>query len=310
MNANETDPTAPQPPASESPQPTNTQRLWTPWRMRYVGGGAAEPGCLFCNRLAADDDVRSLIFYRDDRVFVIMNLFPYNTGHVMIVPNDHAATPESAAETTLARMGTLLRPTLRALRRALNADGFNAGLNVGSVAGAGVADHLHLHLVPRWQGDANFMPILGSTMVLPELIPVTYAKLRAELDRELAGHAETSYDVSIVVLSQNASSVLLDGTGQRASLPSTSAGPGQAIWRAIAQHLTELGVEAILAGWAGPTRASSAGRPALTYLASTFSPATETIRFEPVERAFSLLASEDDRAVLRNAVAHLAPLGA
>src|SRR5262249_61815597 len=118
---------------------------------------------------AADDDVRSLILYRGDRVFVIMNLFPYNTGHVMIVPNDHVPSPESADEATLSAIGTLLRPTLRALRRALNADGFNVGVNVGAVAGAGVADHLHQHVVPRWQGDANFMPILASTMVLPEL---------------------------------------------------------------------------------------------------------------------------------------------
>ena len=162
-----------------------SDRLWAPWRMRYVAGGDREEGCLFCNRLAEKDDVRSLILYRGDSAFVIMNRYPYNTGHVMIVPNTHVSSPEDADSEVMSEMAGLRKPVLRAIRRTLSPEGFNLGLNIGTTAGAGIADHLHEHVVPRWHGDANFMPILASTMVMPELIPVTYAKLRAELDREL-----------------------------------------------------------------------------------------------------------------------------
>jgi ATP adenylyltransferase len=274
--------------------------------MRYVGGSAREEGCLFCNRLASDDDVRSLILYRGDRAFVIMNLFPYNTGHVMIVPNDHVATPETAGDATLASLAALLRPTLRALRRALNADGFNVGMNVGAVAGAGVADHLHQHLVPRWQGDANFMPILAATMVLPELIPVTYAKLRAELGRELAGLADRSVEYTLVVLDDDLRRVLLHDSHGRAALPTATADPGQALWRSAALANAALCVDATLAGWAGPTQAETAERPALTFLASPATSPCAPLRFEPIERALSLLDGDDERAAVVNALAHLA----
>lgn len=290
---------------AESTLPTTQERLWTPWRMRYVGGGAGEPGCLFCNRLAADDDVRSLILHRGDQAFVIMNLFPYNTGHVMIVPNDHLASPETADESTLAGMGVVLRPSLRALRRALNADGFNVGINVGAIAGAGVADHLHQHVVPRWQGDANFMPILASTMVLPELIPVTYAKLRAELERELAGLADTVVAVKLVILVEDSSGVLIRETGHQVEFPSVSAQPGQAIWRAMGSFMTDEGIDAVLAGWAGPTRADSTGAAALTYRASR---STGSLRALTVDRALAELPA-DDRSTLRDAIANLAPVG-
>lgn len=153
----------------------HSQRLWTPWRMRYIGGDADEAGCIFCNRLTANDDVASLIVHRGEHCFAIMNLYPYNTGHVMIVPNTHVANIDELTAETLTEMALLLPVLTRALRRVLNCDGFNIGLNIGSVAGAGVADHLHEHVVPRWEGDANFMPIIGDTMVLPELIPATYA---------------------------------------------------------------------------------------------------------------------------------------
>jgi ATP adenylyltransferase len=294
--------------AAESALPTTQERLWTPWRMRYVGGGAAEPGCLFCNRLAADDDVRSLILHRGDMAFVIMNLFPYNTGHVMIVPNDHVASPETADESSLSSIGVLLRPTLRALRRALNADGFNVGINVGAVAGAGVADHFHQHVVPRWQGDANFMPILASTMVLPELIPVTYAKLRAELEREASGLAGTSFAIRLAILNQDASHVLVHDAKHEIALPTTSAEPGEAVSRAIGRFLTDEGIEAVLAGWAGPSRASRAQQPALTYLLSPSSLPKSTHRFMTVDVALTSLSREDDRSALRNAIAYLAPV--
>jgi ATP adenylyltransferase len=180
---------------------TQSQRLWAPWRMKYIGHESSETGCIFCNRLANDDDTKSLILRRTDHAFVIMNLFPYNTGHVMIVPNRHVADPGDLSPEELCAMGKLLPEMLSSLRRVLNPSGFNVGMNIGAVAGAGVADHLHQHVVPRWQGDANFMPILAGAVVMPELIPATYAKVRAEIERSLLPAKIRS--VAVVVLNRD-----------------------------------------------------------------------------------------------------------
>jgi len=236
----------------------HAERLWTPWRMRYVGGGTKEAGCVFCNRLAAADDVASLILWRAARSFVIMNLFPYNTGHLMLVPNAHVPGPEEAEPETLAEMAAIRQPVLRALRRALSCDGFNLGVNVGSFAGAGVAGHLHEHVVPRWAGDANFMPILAATMVLPELIPVTYAKLRAELERELAHPAS----LALVVVDPTGDRVLLEDDGR---VPTVEPRDGEAWWRSALRAASSLtGQEPTLLGWAGDERANH-GLPALAF---------------------------------------------
>lgn len=239
----------------EAAGPSELRRLWTPWRMRYVGGGAAEAGCVFCRSLEAEDDVRSLILHRGRQAFAIMNLYPYNTGHLMLVPNEHAASPEGTDPAGLVEMATLLPPTLRALRRVLGCDGFNLGLNVGAVAGAGVADHLHEHVVPRWRGDANFMPILASTMVLPELIPVTYAKCRAELGRELGG----SNVVACVVLADGGDDVMAVPDGDAWLLPRAAAAADEALWRAARRAVGAAVGEAELVGWAGPTSTAGAG---------------------------------------------------
>jgi ATP adenylyltransferase len=238
--------------ASSAAHPNETShRLWAPWRMRYVAGGHREDGCIFCNRLAENDDVRTLILHRGARAFVIMNLFPYNTGHVMIVPNAHVASPEDADPDMLAEMAALRGPVLRALRRALAPEGFNLGLNVGAVAGAGVSDHLHEHVVPRWGGDANFMPILAATSVMPELIPVTYAKLRAELERELLG----ATTVSTLVVSPDREFALADANGR---LPQVAASEGEPLWRAALREVHDRGaIDAELAGWAGAIRAGA-----------------------------------------------------
>lgn len=255
---------------SEPDEPTGMssgagqQRLWTPWRMRYVGGATTEEGCIFCNRLAADDDVESLILHRGNRAFVIMNLFPYNTGHLMIVPIAHVASPETADEATTVEMAALRAPVLRALRRALSPEGFNLGLNVGAVAGAGVSDHLHEHVVPRWHGDANFMPILANTMVMPELIPVTYAKVRAELERELRANDS----VLVAAIERGGNRVLLETSG---ALPLARGQDGEPLWRAALRLARSLGAaSAELVGWAGEPRAGS-GVPVLL-LEATFSP--------------------------------------
>lgn len=161
---------------------SDLERLWTPWRMAYIAKEQA-PACIFCAAAATLDDRKRLIVHRGERAFVIMNLFPYNTGHNMIVPYNHAASLADLSADTLAEMTLQLRWLTAALERLLRPAGFNVGLNIGAVAGAGIADHLHMHVVPRWVGDANFMPILSHTMVLPELLPITYAKLAGELTR-------------------------------------------------------------------------------------------------------------------------------
>ena len=234
--------------------PEPSQRLWTPWRMRYVGGEARVDGCLFCNQVAGADDVASLVLWRGPRVFVTMNLFPYNTGHVMVVPNAHVATPEETDPATLSEMATLLRPMLAASRRALACAGFNIGMNVGDVAGAGIAAHLHQHVVPRWTGDANFMPIIAGTMVLPEMIPVTYAKLRAEFAREL----DDAPDIVVAAVGADGTSLLVDAAGR---LPTVAAVSGQSLARTATDAAAALtGSVPQLVGWAGGRRADDGPR--------------------------------------------------
>jgi len=229
--------------------------------MRYVAGGEREEGCIFCNRLTGTDDVQSLILHRGETAFVIMNRYPYNTGHVMIVPNMHVSSPEDADPGVMSEMATLRGPVLRAIRRTLSAEGFNLGLNVGAVAGAGVADHLHEHVVPRWLGDANFMPILASTMVIPELIPVTYAKLRAELNREL----RIATSVTAILLSEDRDKVLVEESGE---LPLVDAREGEPIWRTALHDAFRRGaIGPEIVGWFG-TGQSNGERPAFVMRAS------------------------------------------
>lgn len=229
------------------------ERLWAPWRMRYVGGEHAEAGCIFCNRLAETDDRQSLILHRDELAFIIMNLYPYTTGHTMIVPMAHVPSPELANPEALAAMATLQSPLLRAVRRAISCHGFNLGTNVGAVAGAGVADHLHEHVVPRWSGDANFMPIVGNTVVMPELIPVTYAKLRAELVRELFGASQAE----CIVSASGSQIVLVDVAGDG---PRAPVFPDVPVWLSATRAISELcGSDAELIGWCEPGQAGGRG---------------------------------------------------
>ena len=284
--------------------------------MRYVGGGTRESGCIFCTRLADDDDVGSLIIHRGPRAFVILNRYPYNTGHLMLVPNDHVPDFESLDSAAIAGMAGLLPGLTRALRRSLGCDGFNIGVNVGAVAGAGVAAHLHQHVVPRWLGDANFMPILASTMVLPELIPVTYAKLRAELERELhPTHGDGSEgappgQIRTVLLAEGDTQVLLVGPAPDGHLPRTAANPDEPLWRAAIRGL-ELPAGVELAGWAGDRRTGSDAPPALAFRlpAGVDLPATPGAgaRWIPIATALATLVERTDRDTLRDALDQLAP---
>lgn len=146
--------------------------------MEYVGSTANPDGCVFCVNLAENDDEAARILYRGEAVFVILNAFPYNTGHLMVAPNRHVA---ALTELEPRERHELIDVTTRAVaivEEAIAAQGFNVGMNLGEVAGAGIPSHLHVHVVPRWAGDTNFMPVVGGTKVLPEMIEQTDAKLR------------------------------------------------------------------------------------------------------------------------------------
>ncbi|HZT31450.1 MAG TPA: HIT domain-containing protein [Bryobacteraceae bacterium] len=151
--------------------------LWSPWRYQYVSAAESPQGCIFCEKAAAKDDRANYILHRAAHNYVILNLFPYTCGHLMVVPYEHVATPEDLREETLTEMMRLVRESVRHLRTAYRPAGLNVGMNIGRTAGAGVADHVHMHVLPRWDGDANFMTAIGETRVLPEDLPTTYEKL-------------------------------------------------------------------------------------------------------------------------------------
>lgn len=158
-------------------------RLWSPWRYRYVTAASPADGCLFCGKAAApaSRDEAELILLRGERNLVLLNLYPYTSGHVMIAPYEHVATLAEARPETLAEMMTLAQRVEGVLRSVYQAHGLNLGMNLGQAAGAGVAGHIHLHLLPRWFGDVNFMTTVGETRVLPEDLGETYRKLQAAL---------------------------------------------------------------------------------------------------------------------------------
>ena len=153
--------------------------LWSPWRYRYVQGARGSSECIFCVEAAEDRDDENFIVYRARLNFVILNLFPYTSGHLMIAPYEHVATLEATADETLVEMMTLAKESQRQLGAIYHPHGFNIGMNIGEMAGAGIAGHIHMHVVPRWAGDANFMTTVGETRVLPEELPETYRKLKA-----------------------------------------------------------------------------------------------------------------------------------
>jgi ATP adenylyltransferase len=158
------------------------ERIFTPWRYQYVSTADTAPGCFLCEKPREDADERNLIVLRRERVYALLNLFPYNTGHVLIAPYAHTGDLLDLDEQTSAELMRVTRTLLAALRDEYHADGFNTGMNLGRSAGAGVPGHLHMHIVPRWSGDTNFMPVLAETKILPETLEQTYARLRARLD--------------------------------------------------------------------------------------------------------------------------------
>ena len=163
-------------------EPDPWQRLWTPHRLAYVQSGDrdpdATPPCPFC-RIPTLDDEAGLIVARGELVYAVLNLYPYNPGHLMVVPYRHLADYTELDPAELAEFTQFTRRALTVLRAVSGPHGFNIGINAGSAAGAGIAGHLHQHVVPRWGGDANFMPVIGQTKVLPQLLPETRSLLAA-----------------------------------------------------------------------------------------------------------------------------------
>ena len=153
------------------------RQLWAPWRMAYVGGERTHDDCVFC-AIGNGDDEGNRVVEQAELTFTVLNLFPYSSGHVMVVPRRHVPdiTHLDSAEGTAVFEGA--QRAVRALQDALSPNGFNLGINAGSGAGAGIADHVHLHVVPRWSGDTNFMPVLADVKVLPEHIDATAVRLR------------------------------------------------------------------------------------------------------------------------------------
>jgi ATP adenylyltransferase len=153
------------------------QRLWAPWRLEYIKSDKSGE-CIFCTKPAMGDDPAALIPYRGERCFVILNAFPYNNGHLMVAPFEHGGELEAVDEPTSLELMTLVQRSLRALGSAYGPEGYNVGLNQGRIAGAGMADHVHVHIVPRWAGDTNFMPVLSDTRVVNQSLDDSYQAIR------------------------------------------------------------------------------------------------------------------------------------
>ena len=154
------------------------EHLWSPWRMKYIENHGKEEGCVFCNEQAKEDSAANLIAFRGERAYIILNRYPYTSGHVMVVPFAHESTLEDLDASTRTEMMELTTRCIASLRKIYRAPAFNMGANIGEAAGAGVIGHVHIHIVPRWMGDTNFMSALGGTRVLPEALEDTYKKIR------------------------------------------------------------------------------------------------------------------------------------
>jgi len=155
--------------------------LFTPWRYTYITGATAPGDCLFCGLLQAKDDEKSLIVYRAQYCFVVLNAFPYTSGHVMVVPYDHLSELSKLSQPAAQEMMALTQQLEGVLRELYRPDGVNLGMNIGKAAGAGVAGHIHMHVLPRWFGDVTFMSAVGETRVIPEDLQTTYNKLRSKI---------------------------------------------------------------------------------------------------------------------------------
>lgn len=153
--------------------------IWSPWRMKYIENSKKEDACIFCSAQALDDSAENLIAFRGKHAYVILNRYPYTSGHLMVVPFAHQPNLEELDAETRAEMMELTTECMTVLRKIYRPHAFNMGANIGEAAGAGVQSHVHIHIVPRWAGDTNFMSAVGETRVLPEALDQTYQRVRA-----------------------------------------------------------------------------------------------------------------------------------
>ena len=161
-------------------------QLWAPWRMDLIEKGQAPRGCIFCDLPRASQDRDNLLLGRTRNAFAILNRFPYNNGHLMVVPRTHTGDLSALPAAEYAELDEQLRVAIQLLGAAYKAQGYNVGMNLGQVAGAGIADHLHWHVVPRWNGDTNFMPVLGDTKVMIEHLHASWDRLRPLFEKEFS----------------------------------------------------------------------------------------------------------------------------
>ena len=161
------------------------EKLWAPWRSKFISSKKVK-GCIFCKRLKENKDRKNLILFRGEKSFVIMNRFPYNPGHLMACTNRHTGKLENLTESEMKDLMKTTQLAIKTLKSALKPQGLNLGLNLGKVSGAGVASHLHIHIVPRWNGDTNFMPILARTKVVSIGMDEIFVKLKTSLDKLLS----------------------------------------------------------------------------------------------------------------------------
>jgi ATP adenylyltransferase len=155
------------------------ERIWAPWRIEYILMEKPE-GCILCEKPGQIDDILNYILYRGDKNFVIMNSYPYNPGHLMVAPYRHVANLEELTDEELHEHFKIVSRSIKALKQLFNPGGFNIGMNIGKVAGAGIDEHVHTHIVPRWQGDTNFMPVISDIRIVPEALAETYKKIKAK----------------------------------------------------------------------------------------------------------------------------------
>ncbi len=161
--------------------------MWSPWRMEYVRT-PKDDGCVFCKKSASDQDRNNLVLFKGTNSIVLMNLYPYNNAHLLIAPYKHVDTTLELSSQVSNEMMNLANESMRIIKMAMNAEGFNFGANIGAIGGAGIKDHIHFHVVPRWLGDTNFMPVIGHTKVMVEGLLETYDELKPHFEKiKLAG---------------------------------------------------------------------------------------------------------------------------
>lgn len=152
--------------------------IWTPWRMKYIQENHNAKGCIFCLAAAAEDGLENLVFQRGEGVFMILNRYPYTSGHIMCVPYHHVSRLEELTDSVRSELMAFTSKAVEVLQSVYQPEGFNLGMNLGNVAGAGIAEHVHMHIVPRWGGDTSFISTVGKTRVLPESLEETYRRVK------------------------------------------------------------------------------------------------------------------------------------